>query len=293
MTYATLTPKQYIKIISELSKVRITFAVSLTTLTGYILASRSIGTAIILPTLGIFLLACSSSVINHLQEYPFDARMQRTRMRPLPAGIISVQFAVILSFIEGVLGGLLLYVSAGLTAFLLGMLALIWYNLVYTRLKRVLANAVVPGSLIGAIPPLVGWVAAGKSIWVFDAMYMALFFFIWQIPHFYLLSIKYSSEYEQAGYPTLLQHFSEKQLRTIIYIWIIVTSVFSVGFYFLTDVLNNNIVTFILAVFSIWFIFTTRRLIQFKIPFSPGKYFMKINYYVLTVIVLLIIGGLI
>jgi len=276
----------------ELSKVRITFAVSFTTLAGFVLADKGINSAVVLPVVGIFLLACSSSVINHLQEFRFDARMQRTKTRPLPSNQVSKRFAVVLAVTEGLSGSALLYFSTGLTALLLGLTAMVWYNLVYTKLKRVFANAVVPGSLIGAIPPLVGWEAAGQSIWSFDAMYMALFFFIWQIPHFYLLSIKYSEDYQQAGYPTLLQHFSEKQLRYIIYIWIIVTAIFSLGFY-LTNLLNNLLITGFLLVASVYFIIATRHLINFNTKFSPGKQFMRINYYVLVVIFLLIAANLV
>ena len=79
----------------------------------------------------------------------------------------------------------------------LGFLTVIWYNIVYTYLKRISSLAVIPGSLIGALPPLVGWASSGSSIFSPRPLGIALFFFIWQIPHFWLLLLNFGGDYEK------------------------------------------------------------------------------------------------
>ena len=148
--------KEKLNIILELTKVRITVLVTVTTVFGYVLAAGTISTAIILPALGIFLLACGSAVVNHYQEWKTDSLMARTRNRPIPAGKISVRDVLLLAIGLALTGSMFLYLGSGLTALLLGWLAFFWYNVVYTPLKKKSSLAVIPGSLIGAIPPVVG-----------------------------------------------------------------------------------------------------------------------------------------
>ena len=120
------------QIVLELSKVRITVAVAFTTLAGYVLAKGTIDMGVLLPVTGIFLLACGSSVLNHLQERKVDARMKRTRLRPLPAGKISKSGVIFIAVLEILAGGWILFLAVGMIPLLLGMFALLWYNIVYT-----------------------------------------------------------------------------------------------------------------------------------------------------------------
>ena len=106
----------FIPTLLELSKVKITFAVSLTTITGYVLASGRFDAGLILPTLGIFLLACGSSALNHYQERDRDAQMERTRNRPIPSGRISANGALITALILSGAGSLLIYYGSGMVA---------------------------------------------------------------------------------------------------------------------------------------------------------------------------------
>ena len=128
-----------IKTLLELSKVRITFAVALTTTTGFLLASGRFDEYLLLTAVGIFLLACGSSAINHYQERDRDALMERTRNRPIPSGRISAKGALLYAFLLSATGSYLLYYTSGMLAMQLGLLALIWYNAIYTPLKRVTA----------------------------------------------------------------------------------------------------------------------------------------------------------
>lgn len=278
----------YYKDIMELSKVKITFAVAFTTLTGYLVFEQQFNWGFLLPTLGIFLLACSSSVLNHLQEMKFDARMERTRLRPLAAGRVTKKQALTLAFLQGMAGGLILYFNVGYEALLLGLAAFFWYNIVYTYLKRHTPNAVIPGSIIGAIPPLVGWVAANGSLQDVRSWYLAFFFFIWQIPHFYLLVLKYNNEYKNAGYPVLTDIMNTKQIKTLVLFWVLITTVVATGFFF-TGIINGIPSLFVLLISSLIIIYQFIKVFFIsELAFSPGKYFMKINYYVLAVITVLI-----
>ena len=138
-------------VILELTKARITAAVTLTTATGYFLAARRLEADMYLPLLGVFILASGSAALNQWQERRLDGRMKRTRGRPIPAGSIEPNWAL---FLAGLLILVGLYLLASIkgaprTPIALGGVALLWYNGVYTHLKRITAFAVVPGALRG------------------------------------------------------------------------------------------------------------------------------------------------
>ncbi len=276
-----------LNLVLVLSKVKITVAVSFTIITGYVLAEGSFDAGFIPVTLGIFLLACGSSVINHIQELSTDARMERTSKRPLPSGEVKPLFAFVLAGLEIIAGSLILIYFVNIQAFVLGWIALIWYNLVYTNLKKVTAHAVIPGSLIGAIPPLAGWVAAGASIYDVRAWSMALFFFVWQVPHFYLLMIKYGPQYEKAGLPVLTSYYNSFLLRMMIFLWIVTTS-FSALLLYYFHVVRSTVAGISIAIASLGLIVVFLfPLIRKEDEFLPFRYFMRINYYVLIIILIL------
>lgn len=279
--------REYIRIILQLSKVKITVAVSLTTITGYVLGRGYLDTGFIGVTIGIFLLACGASVMNHIQESGTDARMQRTRNRPIPSGSITRFGAFILFITETLAGAVILYMTSGAEALLLGLLAMAWYNGVYTYLKRLTAHAVIPGSVIGAIPPLVGWVTSGAGLMDPRAWTIALFFFVWQVPHFYLLVMKYGTQYEEAGFPSLTGKYDHGRIRLLIFLWILTTALASLLLYFFS-VIHSRISVIIILIASLWLIAVfIKPLIKKKEEFLPIKYFLRINFYVLIVIVIL------
>ena len=278
--------------ILQLSKVKITIAVSFTTITGYVLARGEFDAGFLWVTLGIFLLACGASVLNHIQEYRTDAVMNRTKNRPIPSGKISREGAFIIFLVEFLAGVAILYYKVNIGALLLGLLAWVWYNFVYTYLKRVTSHAVIPGSLIGAIPPLVGWVAAGASISDPRAWAMALFFFVWQVPHFYLLVMKYGEQYKKAGIPSLTESYSEQTIRLMIFLWIVTTALSALLLFYFGLLRSLSGLVVVLAA-SLWLVVVFFiPLIRKKKEFLPFSYFMRINYYVLFIIVILNIDHL-
>ncbi len=217
--------KSRIKILSELVKFRITTFVTVTTAFGYIAACGRIDIHIIPVLLGVLLLAFGSAALNHFQEKDFDVKMDRTKRRPIPSGRISHKNVLIISITLVVLGSVILLIWTNILALGLGLLNLIWYNFVYTLLKRKTAFAIVPGSLVGAIPPIIGWVGANGYLLDPQIAVIAFFFFIWQIPHFWLLLLVLDKDYRQAGFPTLTEIFSREQLSRITFVWIISTAV--------------------------------------------------------------------
>ena len=276
----------------ELGKVRITAAVSITTTTGYLLNTTRLDPALVWTILGIFLLASGASSLNQLQEYRYDSQMPRTRNRPLPSGRITEQGAIAVTLVYSIPGSLLLYFGAGLQGMLLSWLAFFWYNVVYTYLKRYTAWAVIPGSLIGSIPPLIGWVSAGGSLLDPMVVPIAAFFFIWQVPHFWLLIMKYGKEYESAGFPSLSRDMNQVQMGRMIFLWVAGTAMITVVFT-LTGPMDSVISKAGLWMASAWLVLAFIPILRHSLAkFKPGRYFMKINYFVLLVVVFMCLDKL-
>lgn len=276
-----------IKTLLDLVKFRITFFVAVSTSAGYILAAGNVSLHMILPTIGVLLVACGSSALNHYQEREFDAKMNRTRMRPIPSGAIKPSTALIIIFTLAISGTLILYFASGLTTAALGILALLWYNALYTPLKRVTAMAVVPGALIGSIPPAIGYTAAGGNLLNPEILAFSLFFFIWQIPHFWLLLLIHGRDYERAGYPVLTQIFSFEQLSRITFIWIVAlaASCFLIPLF---GIIHNIYLNIILFAAGVWLVFKSRNLLfKYYERITYRFAFREINMYVLIVVVLI------
>ena len=202
-------------------------------------------------------MAISASVLNQLQEVEIDSKMKRTQDRPLPAGKISSQQAIIFFFSHSAVrycSYLLLRKSHGCTHWFIYCFLVQW-DIYYA--KRITAFAVVPGAVTGALPPLIGWVAAGGGVWEKSIIFVEFMFFIGQVPHFWLLIMKYGEEYEKAGIPSLTGILSRSQINRLTFTWV-VTSVIAALFLchfgiirsgFITGILIFSIVNYNLAVF--------------------------------------------
>lgn len=214
----------FIKGLLQLTKPKITLSVALTALTGFLLCRGYFSHDWLKTVIGVYVLSAGSAGINHLQEAIPDSKMTRTLNRPIPSGKISPAIAAIFSGLLIFFGITLLWLLPQKTPLLLGIFTLIWYNAVYTWLKRITAFAVVPGSLVGAIPPIIGWSAAGCIILSPQIILIAFFFFIGQIPHFWLLMLRYGNDYEKAGFPTITRIFTARQISNITLIWVASTA---------------------------------------------------------------------
>lgn len=275
--------KKSIGIILELTKFRITSFVTLTTFLGYILFKQKIEIDLIGLLLGVLLLSGGSAIFNHFQERKFDSLMERTKSRPIPSGRVQASTAFILGFVYSLGGLLILYFGFGIIAAILGLIALFWYNLLYTPLKRKFALAVIPGSLIGSIPPMIGWVAAGGYVFHPAILMIAFFFFIWQIPHFWLLMLFFDEDYKKAGFPTLTQYFDKEQILRITFVWMVALAIatLSMPIFQLT---KNNLVNYGLIITAIWFIYySIKMLISFESESILIKGFRSINSFAIII----------
>jgi protoheme IX farnesyltransferase len=207
----------------KLGKFSISVPVALTGFLGYFMVQSRFDLGALYTVSGIFLLSMASASINQIQERHSDALMKRTAQRPLPAGEISLQGAIIFSVILAVSGALLLLLTGYWLAAVLGLFTLSWYNLVYTPLKRITAFAVLPGALIGALPPLIGWTAAGGYLLDMEILAVAFLLFVGQMPHYWLLLLKVGDEFHQAGLPVITSLFDQRQIRNLSFIWIAAT----------------------------------------------------------------------
>lgn len=159
--------------------------------------------------LGVTLLAAGCSALNQLLERDLDSRMSRTRLRPLPQGVLSLRQVAMIGASALLAGLLLLFASGGVLSALLGTAAILWYLAVYTPLKSRTSLALPIGALCGAFPPLLGWCLAGGSIVDFRIMFLCGLLFLWQVPHFWLLQRRHRNDYLQAGIPLFLSRYGE------------------------------------------------------------------------------------
>ncbi|MCU0342696.1 MAG: protoheme IX farnesyltransferase [Ignavibacterium sp.] len=284
--------KEKINILLEITKLRITIFVTVTTVFGYIAAVNSIDAGIILPTIGILFLACGSAALNHFQERKTDALMDRTKNRPIPSGRIAASSVLKISLVLIVAGSLLLFIGSGVLALAFGLLNLVWYNGIYTPLKKISPLAIVPGSLVGAIPPLVGWIAGGGYLFDPQIILISFFFFIWQIPHFWLLLMVLDKDYEKAGFPTLTKIFNQRQLGRITFIWVLATGVTGLLLP-LFQISHNQFVNFSLFIAALWLAFKSINLLHHTQDNSTFKFaFRSINYFALFVVLVVSIDKL-
>jgi len=210
--------------------------------------------------------------------------MNRTKNRPLPSGRIKLKTAIAISIILILVGSILLIISSGKIALILGILNVIWYNLIYTPLKRVTPLAIIPGSLIGAIPPVIGWIAGKGNLFDPTILIVAFFFFIWQIPHFWLLILNFSDDYEKAGLPTLIRIFNKNQLARITFFWISATALTSLLLPFF-DVIKISYSSYAILIAAVWLIINSIKLLKTNIDKFYYRFaFREINLFVLLVI---------
>jgi protoheme IX farnesyltransferase len=189
-------PQQYLR----LSKIRLTGLVVITTVAGYFLAPDPLH----LPTLamvaiGTGLTSCAANAINQFLEVPYDAQMSRTKSRVLVLQNVSPLHAVGFALAAGSIGLLTLYTGVNGLTCALGATNLLLYTCIYTPLKRISILNTWVGSVVGAIPPVMGWTACtgelGPGAWLLAGLLYA-----WQFPHFNALSWNLRPDYSRAGY---------------------------------------------------------------------------------------------
>ena len=185
----------------ELVKARLTLLVLLTTAVGFYLGAEDpINFAALLHTVfGTAAAAAGAAALNQWWEYKLDAMMQRTRSRPVPAGRMRPQAAVVFGTALSIFGvAYLAFVCNALSA-ALAAITIIIYIFAYTPLKRISTLNTALGAVPGALPPMIGWAAARGTLNAGAWMLFAILFF-WQLPHFFAIAWMYRDDYAQAGF---------------------------------------------------------------------------------------------
>ena len=275
----------------QLCKLRISLFSALSAVMGFLLSADGIGSAIFSMTGGVFVLACGACALNQCQDRETDAIMPRTVGRPLPSGRIKPVNAVYFSAALLFFGSLLLLIEGNTVPFLLGLFAVVWYNGVYKLLKRQTAFAAVPGALVGALPPAIGWTAAGGLLADPRLAFLCFFFFMWQTPHFWLLLLDRGAEYEAAGLPSLTRTFRRAQLLRIIFVWTAAAAV-SALLIGMKGTVKNPAVNLALCAASVWLVWNVAWLIL-RERADHSIVFRRMNIFALIVMALLAIDGLI
>lgn len=212
----TLKMKSYY----ELLKVRLSFLVAFSSGFGYVLGSHGAihwGNFIAF-CVGGFLVSGGAITINQVLEVEYDKVMKRTMDRPLPTNRVGKVEAAVYAGLLLLIGFSLLLIFTNVLTVLISILSMLLYSFVYTPLKRVGPIAVFVGAIPGALPPLLGWVAATGQI-SYEAMIIFGIQFIWQFPHFWAIAWLADDDYKKAGFK-LLPAGGKKDMRTAINIMI-------------------------------------------------------------------------
>tara|TARA_B100000900_G_scaffold305249_1_gene263898 strand:+ start:5 stop:883 length:879 start_codon:yes stop_codon:yes gene_type:complete len=189
--------------IVQLSKVRLTSSVVFSAIAGYFIATDQFDVLVFIYLVtGGFLVVAASNGFNQILEKDYDKLMVRTADRPLPTERMSVSEAFWISFLMGILGIFLLYRINFLSGFF-GTLSIILYVLIYTPLKRISSISVFVGAFPGAIPFMLGWIAASTKDFDIEPGLLFAVQFIWQFPHFWAIAWVCNDDYKKAGFKML------------------------------------------------------------------------------------------
>ena len=207
----------------ELGKPRVSLLAALAAGAGCALAGGGAGTSAA-ASAGVLLISCGAGALNELQERDLDARVERTKGRPLPSGRLTSGQAVGFVLIAG-FSGLAVLGTGRPAAAVLGAAAAVLYNGVYTPLKRLSSFAALPGALAGAIPPAIGWVYGGSSLADIRVHALCLVMFIWQVPHSWLVLFGREEGFGEPDPGALSGRMSGSQLRRLVPPWVLGTAV--------------------------------------------------------------------
>jgi protoheme IX farnesyltransferase len=225
------TPLLMLKDFFELTKARLAISVVFSSLAGYLIAANSYDfSIIILLVVGGYCMVGASNSFNQIIEKDLDALMDRTRNRPIPTGRVSVSVAFVISVLLTLTGIVILYKINPKTA-LFGAISIFIYTCLYTPLKTVTPLSVFVGAFPGAIPFMLGWVAATNNFGIEAGALFTIQFF-WQFPHFWALGWMLDEDYKKAGISMLPTKKKDKAtaLQTVVYtIWMIMISIFPVS----------------------------------------------------------------
>jgi protoheme IX farnesyltransferase len=213
--------------------------------------------------------------------------MSRTKNRPLPLKKINHEVALKVSVILLVTGFIFTLIT-GIIPSLLGFSNIIIYNLVYTRLKRITPLAILPGALVGAVPPLIGYTAAGGLHLRPEIILFSTYMFLWQLPHFWLIIIRHKDEYKSAGFKSISHIVTEKQIKILIFFWVCFSTFFLVCFSSLIPVFTRQMNYFLIVLNSFFILLFYKLLFKHNALNDVRGAFILINSFSFLIMILFI-----
>jgi heme o synthase len=269
-----------------LTKFVLSFAVSLSALFAYVMVEGQIGVDMFIATFAILLVAMGVSTLNQVQEYREDALMERTKHRPIASGALSPMAGIAIAAVLVIASLVVIYSVIGMTGVNLFLFAFICYNAIYTPLKKKSALAVVPGGVLGVVPPAVGWLTAGGSLYDPQFFALGLFFFVWQVPHFWLLVMLHHGDYSNAGYPTVMRLFGRFSLQRLTFTWLLMTIATGYFMAIIFDI-QSIVMALLLIVTSLLAFASSLQLLKQGFELKDArKVFVQINLAFLAAIIL-------
>ena len=211
----------------QLTKVGLSLSVVFSSVAGYLLAAQTIDyKTVLLLSIGGYCVVGASNAFNQIIEKEPDAIMKRTKNRPIPSGRMSVNVAMIIAVSLLVIGLLMLFNINGKTA-LFGAISVFLYTSAYTPLKPVTPLSVFVGAIPGAIPFMLGWVAATGHFGI-EAGILFMIQFFWQFPHFWAIGWLQFDEYKKAGFNMMPTNEKNKKATKLIILYTIIMLLVSI-----------------------------------------------------------------
>ncbi|MBU3820927.1 heme o synthase [Flavobacteriaceae bacterium XHP0103] len=260
---SSLTVYSVVSDFKEITKMRLALSVVFSSLAGYLLGVETVDfKTLILLAFGGYFMVGASNAYNQIIEKDLDALMDRTKNRPIPSGRMSVTTAFVIASVFTLLGVIVLYIINKQTA-MFGAISIFLYTCVYTPLKTKTPLAVFVGAIPGAIPFMLGWVAATDDFGIEPGTLFALQFF-WQFPHFWAIGWFLYNDYKKAGFFMLPTGKQDRgtAVQTIMYtIWTILVSIIPVfGF---TGRLQLSVVSAVVVLgLGLWMLYYAVRLFK-------------------------------
>ncbi len=264
MKTTTINVKSIFLDFKEITKAGLAVSVVFSSIVGYLLGFSvkhpfSVVTLFLL-AIGGYCMVGASNIFNQVIEKDLDAKMDRTKNRPIPSGRISVNKALILGFIMTFIGLIVLYIINPKTA-MFGAISIFMYVSLYTPLKTLTPLSVFVGAFPGAIPFMLGWVAATGNFGI-EAGTLFLIQFFWQFPHFWAIGWFLFEDYEKAGFFMLPtgKRDSKTVIQIILYtFWLLVASVLPV-FGFTGELQLSVVAAIVVFLLGCWMLFYTIQL---------------------------------
>ena len=189
----------------QLVKIRLNSLVVVTAAGGYYMAAPTVFDPMVLVAtcLGTGLVAGGAAALNQVRERDIDQQMDRTKDRPVASGRMTSGEAIAIAGVATAVGFAMLWLVASMTAALVAVATLVIYLVIYTPMKRFSSLSTVVGAIPGALPPVIGWTAAGGTLASAAPWSLFLIMFVWQLPHFLAIAWLYREDYARAGLPML------------------------------------------------------------------------------------------